>query len=170
MKRLEEMFDSYSRGIYNFLLLKTRGNRDVADDLLSETFLSAHKSLSGLKHNQNLNSWLIKIAHRRFIDYQRKQAREQKILQTLEPPKKDSKEWDDEIQDKKKTVLLNLAIKNLKHTYAQILQMKYYEGLSINEIAEKTDKTASSVQNIMFRAKEALKKEIRKISRGYGRD
>jgi DNA-directed RNA polymerase specialized sigma24 family protein len=44
----------YKKDIFNFLIIKCRGDQHCAEDILSEAMISAYKALSTLKHSYNL--------------------------------------------------------------------------------------------------------------------
>lgn len=57
----------YQTVIYNFCLRLT-GDRDTAEDIAQETFISAWKGIKGLK-GENFKSWLLRIARNGAYDY-----------------------------------------------------------------------------------------------------
>src|SRR6187549_3469283 len=63
--------DLYTDYLFSYAFFKT-GNREEAEDLVQETFLSAFKSLSGFKGNSTEKTWLTSILKNKIIDYYRK--------------------------------------------------------------------------------------------------
>ena len=58
---------------------------------------------------------------------------------------------------------MNIALENLKPEYSDILRLKYIEEKSQKELSDIYKKTESSIESLLFRAREALKKEMKKI-------
>lgn len=164
----EKIFKEYGDKVYNFLIIKVNGNKNVAEDLLSETFISAIKSAPGLKNINKIQSWLLQIALKRFYDHLRKKFREQKHLES----NKNMISWDSEekiendIENEKK-LMLNIALDKIKPIYKDILVLMYIEERSRKEISQTFNKSLSSIENLLYRAREALKKELKKISKDF---
>ncbi|MBN2547213.1 MAG: RNA polymerase sigma factor [Spirochaetes bacterium] len=160
----EKMYNEYKLKLYNFIILKVNGDADVAEEILSDTVYSALISAPSIKSKDKVLSWLFRIANRRFCDYLRKKYRDKKIKQSLEKERNDFVEENEENNDEK-IVMMKSAMENLKPVYKELIKMKYIEDKSQREIAEHFNKSRISVESMIFRAKEALKKEIKKIYR-----
>lgn len=157
------IYKTYKDIIYTYLLKKTKGNKIMSEDILSDTFKSAFLSAPKLKNINNILGWLIIIANRRFNDFLRKRYREKKYNKIIE---------EKEIIDKHKSpeedelvLILNISLQNLKPEYRDILKMKFQDDMQIKEISEKLNKNIKAVESLIHRAKIALKKEIDDISK-----
>ncbi len=162
----KKIYCEYKKAVYNFIIIKTNGNTEITDDIFSETFHDAFVHAPKLKNGGNIQSWLIKIANRRFYDYLRKLYRHKNyIRQEAGKDHYTRCSIDEEIDKKEKAYILKKALERINPKYSEILKMKYYENMPRKEIAEKLDTSLSSVENNLFRAREALKKELKKIVR-----
>ncbi|MBN2444710.1 MAG: RNA polymerase sigma factor [Spirochaetales bacterium] len=164
----EQFYLTFKDKVYNYLLLKTNGNREITEDVMSETFHSALKSVSTLKNKANLSGWIIRIAQRRLADYYTKNIREQKIVEIM---KRTTSVYTDNIGVKRlikneKIMHFNKAIKQIKPKYFQIIKLKYFEKKSQKEIAGLMNKHEKAVEGLLFRARTALKKEMEKMNEG----
>jgi len=65
------LYGKYKNRVFGFLLRMT-GDRDVAEDLLQETFLAAMRNAAQFDRSRSFLSWLFGIAHKRAIDYFRR--------------------------------------------------------------------------------------------------
>ncbi len=63
--------DKYANYLLNYTLVRIN-DREMAKDLISETFLSALKALKSFKGDSSERTWLISILKRKIIDYYRK--------------------------------------------------------------------------------------------------
>lgn len=159
----EQIYREYSQKVYNFLIVKTNGNTHLAEEIFSDTFHSALKSAPGLKSVKALQSWLIQIANRRFIDYLRKKYRDKprsEVPQDLADCRVDLTE---SIIAKDKVILLNTALNNINEDYRAILELKYIKHKTQKEIAQITGRSIPAVDSKIGRAKKALKAELKKI-------
>ena len=70
--------------LFTFLLRKANGNRQIAEEVLSDTFESAIENAPKLKNSNNIQGWLFQIANRRLNDYFRKSYREKKYITSID--------------------------------------------------------------------------------------
>jgi RNA polymerase sigma factor (sigma-70 family) len=78
----QQVYDEHARVVYRFLTASV--GRDAADDCFQETFLSALRAYTRLRHADNLRGWLLTIAHRKALDHHRTRARV--AVPMAEPP------------------------------------------------------------------------------------
>jgi RNA polymerase sigma-70 factor, ECF subfamily len=156
---LENFYRQHRDNIYNFLLIKTNGNKIVAEEVFSDTVYSILKSIDKIKTNKNINSWALQIASRRLYDYFQKNKNNVELIDDFNYLKDNINE---EVKNDEKLLLTNLAMEALNPEFKAILEMKYNENMEVKEIAKKLDKSALSVQSLLYRARESLKKELKK--------
>ena len=163
----KKVYLEYKDNIYNFLMIKTCGDLDAAEDLISEIFQSALLSIPKLRSSKKIFSWLMQIARRRYCDFLRKKYRDQKYNEIIREQKKldtVDKDLSDEIIKKEKVLLVKMAMENMNEEYKEMLELKYIHGKSLKEIEQKMNKKFLAVQSMLFRARKALKKEIERLS------
>jgi RNA polymerase sigma-70 factor (ECF subfamily) len=71
MERSKEWVSLYGDYLYSIALLKTN-QKEVAEDLVQETFLSAIKSIHSFRQESSEKTWLVAILKNKIIDYYRK--------------------------------------------------------------------------------------------------
>jgi len=158
----EKLYNKYKVKIYNYLIIKVNGDKDVAEEILSDTIYSALVSAPNLKDQNKILGWLLQIANRRFLDYLRNKYREsEKNEDSFDENSPGKNNVVEEIHEKEKVVLMNLALDKIKPKYSKLLRLKYYDDKSQKEIAKILKKSVSSVESLLFRAREALKKELK---------
>lgn len=69
----EKIWNEYSDELLGFLIIRT-GDKDLAEDLLHETFIKVHLKLKSLRDKANLRSWLYRICTNILMDHYRKSA------------------------------------------------------------------------------------------------
>ena len=67
----ENWVDRYADYLYNYTIVRVN-NHEIAQDLVSETFLAGLKSMKHFKGEASERTWLIAILKRKIIDYYRK--------------------------------------------------------------------------------------------------
>jgi RNA polymerase sigma-70 factor, ECF subfamily len=163
---IEELYNSYKERIYAYLKVITKGNQEMVEDIFSETFLAAFKSVSKLKSNDYALPWLLRIAKNKFIDQLRKKYREKKYYDEIKY-KISSDNNENEFFENERSFLVNLAMDKIKNKYNDILRMKYIDGKSQEEIAAVLGKKSKAVESLLTRARVSFKKEIDRLNREY---
>lgn len=171
-----DLLDRYKESIY-FMFLKMVNNRDDAEDLTIEAFGKAFKNLHNYQPTFAFSTWLFRIATNNGIDFIRK-----KKINTLSLDQTFKVDDGDEISmdvrsmnldpeetliSEQKRELLRQFVDKLKPRYKTLIELRYYEGLSYEEIAEKLEIPLGTVKAQLFRAKDllynVLKNSISKI-------
>ena len=166
-----ELLDRYQDSIY-FLLLKKIGNENDAEDLTMETFGKAFNNLSQYTPVYAFSTWLFRIAINNCIDFVRKRKiRPQSYDTGVDFYDQDNSNFtstnlnpeDLVIKDQKAKELRDM-IKTLKPRYARLIDLRYYQELSYEEIAVEMQLPLGTVKAQLFRARELLAPLINKKS------
>lgn len=75
--------DQYADYLFSVAFMKT-GNREDAQDLVQETFLSAYKGLAGFRGDSSVKTWLTQILKNKLVDYFRKKNRASPVEKYLD--------------------------------------------------------------------------------------
>lgn len=159
-KTFKRLYLYYKDKIFHYLVIKTSGDHNMANEIFSDTIYSALKSVNTLKNSKNIQGWLFMIANRRFNDYLRDKYKEEKKQNSINTDECYAEDTANEIIEKEKILTLNIALSNIKPEYSKILKMKYLEGKSQKEISTHMNKSVGAVEGLLFRARESLKKEL----------
>ena len=166
----EKIYREYSRQIYNFILFKTGKNKHMTEEIFSSTFHSALKSAPTLKDSTKILSWLLQIASRRYCDHLRKKYRDRRFFNPADDekiisniPDQTGAVIEEKKDDEEKIRFIKLAIELIKAEYREVINLKYNEHKSQKEISIILDKTESAVENLLFKARKAIKKELKKM-------
>lgn len=162
-KAYAELLDRYQDSIY-FLLLKKIGNENDAEDLTMETFGKAFNNLSQYTPVYAFSTWLFRIAINNCIDFVRKRKiRPQSFDTGIDFHDPDNSNFtslspnpEELVIKKEKAEELKSMIKTLKPRYARLIDYRYYQELSYEEIAETMQLPLGTVKAQLFRARELL--------------
>jgi RNA polymerase sigma factor (sigma-70 family) len=164
-KAYAELLNNYRDSLF-FLLLKMTNNPVDAEDLTIEAFGKAFKNLDQYSPEYAFSTWLFKIATNNCIDYMRKNRRMNFTSgvdnegnetdnfpanipsQTLDPEEK--------VIEKQKIKLMREIVERLKPHYRMLIEMRYFQELSYEEIATQLDLPLGTVKAQLFRARELL--------------
>jgi RNA polymerase sigma-70 factor (ECF subfamily) len=135
--------ESQSR-LYSYLLYSVPTAED-AQDLLSEVFLAALRSISSLDDSQALTKWLYGIARRKIADFWRQ--------------RRPTSELSDSLEASSNHVSLEFreALAMLPEQTRQALLLRYREGLSVEEVAHAMGRTYKATESLLSRGRVLLK-------------
>ncbi len=166
-----ELMDRYRDSIY-FTMLKMVKNTDDADDLTIEAFGKAFNRLEQYSPSFAFSTWLFKIASNNSIDFIRK-----KRIQVTSMDSGISNSDGESIQIDARSPSLNpeetiiqgqridhmrLLVSKLKPKYRELVEKRYFDEMSYEEIAEDMDLPLGTVKAQLFRARDFLSSMIEK--------
>ncbi|MCL2775889.1 MAG: sigma-70 family RNA polymerase sigma factor [Oscillospiraceae bacterium] len=134
-------------------------NRQEAENMAQETFLSAFLSIRASTQINNLKSWLCKIAANKSIDFKRKQlnaaALYNKDITEINIPDKINVE--NQIEDKIRDEKLSVIISGLPEKYINAIRAFYFEQIPVKEIAKIYNLPEKTVETQLYRAKKLIR-------------
>lgn len=150
-KILKHLYESYGREIYYYLYTLCR-NKSMAEDLLQETFVKALLSLDS--QHTNMRAWLYRVGRNLCLNEIKKTGRE--VLLETNHQQTDEGLEAQILQNERRDILYE-AIGHLSGQKQQILQMFYFEGYSLREIAGILEISPENVRILSHRAKKEVK-------------
>ena len=122
------------------------GSHADAEDVVQETFIKVYQSLSTLRDNSALKAWLYKIATNEALSHLRRNQNGHVSIDDSAPDLLALKA--DEYFDYSdlEAVKLQSAINSLPPKQRVAFNLRYYDDLSYDEIADVTDSTAGNVK------------------------
>jgi RNA polymerase sigma factor (sigma-70 family) len=164
-KAYATLMGRYKDTVY-FMLLKMVNNKDDAEDLTIEAFGKAFKRLGQYTPSYAFSTWLFKIATNNCIDFIRKNRIS---MLSIDKPLKDedggelSIDIKDDMSDpeeniikKQKELNLRAIVEKLKPRYKKLVQLRYFEEKSYEEISKEMELPVGTVKAQLFRARELL--------------
>jgi RNA polymerase sigma-70 factor (ECF subfamily) len=138
------------------------GGRHDAEDLTQQTFLKVWSSLDGFAGRSKFSTWLYKIAHNTYIDWQRRNTGG---ARTYSDP------WWDECMDtnpgpfahaadRQMAQRLYEAVDRLDDDKKHVVHLHYYQGLSIRQTAKVLNVATSTVKYRLREIMRILRTEI----------
>ena len=155
------LLDHYWNEVYGFMLKRTENETD-AEDIAIETFSKAFDKIATYNPEFQFNTWLIAIAKNVHIDMLRKKkstifveiTNEENQLAYYVADTTPSVE-DALIIEQNLSRLLQF-IKELKPHYQEVIQLRYFQEMSYQEISEQLNEPLSNVKIKLLRAKKLL--------------
>jgi RNA polymerase sigma factor (sigma-70 family) len=160
-----ELLDRYRESVY-FLLLKMVNNKDDAEDLTIEAFGKAFKNLAQYTPNYAFSTWLFRIATNNCIDFIRKKRTVTISLdrafmndeggEMTMDVRSETSDPEETYIKKQKSKLMRELVEKLKPRYRILIELRYFQELSYEEIAEQLDLPLGTVKAQLFRSREFL--------------
>ena len=166
----DKWVDRYSDYLYNYTIVRVN-DHEIAQDLISETFLAGLKSKDNFKGDASERTWLISILKRKIIDhYRRINSNKGKAEIRVNYSGEDSEgDWleervkdpfDKTAEDSLENEELGLAIFNclgkLDDRQAQIFKRKTIENFDTEAICNEFNITPSNLWVIIHRVRRSL--------------
>lgn len=137
----EELYRRFSAKVFSFLLKKCKNQAD-AEDLLQKVFIKVHESKHLYQDKYKFEQWVFVIARTTLMDHfrasQRYAARVEKLGQ-LAPENDGPADGPD------------LELKRLDEDQREMLEMKYIDQLSYQEMARLFNKSEGSLRKMVSR-------------------
>jgi RNA polymerase sigma-70 factor, ECF subfamily len=173
---LDALIELYQHRLLRYLLFLT-GKREVAEDLFQETWMRV--LLRGAQYNgkARFDTWLFTIARNLVIDLSRKRV--MASLDEMSEGKEDDRPFEvamsgpsplEQFQSRENCAEVGEVLLKLEPSYREVLVLRFYEELSLEEIATVTRAPLSTVKSRLYRGLAALKPEMEQLrsSRSIG--
>jgi len=142
--------------VYGYLIRMVR-RRDVAEDLLQETFLRLAQHATRLAADTRLGAWLFTVAHRLVVSWSRAQAVRAQLAGDL-PARApdDGRSPLEALADSQAQLALERAFAALAPAYREVALLVGLEGLAPTEVAQILGHSPEAVRQRLARARTQL--------------
>ncbi|WP_311537124.1 RNA polymerase sigma factor [uncultured Anaerococcus sp.] len=150
---IEKIYRIYFDDLYRFLLYLCK-NKEVAQDICSESFIRAMKNIENIEDSK-VKSYLFQIGKNTYYNYYKKNKR---LLLTdkIEDFDQELESFEKDLLYKENLSNLDMAIESLENPYKDVVKLRLND-LSFKEIEEVYKKNQNWACVIYHRAKEKLK-------------
>lgn len=155
------LMQRHLKGIYNLVLRMLSGDREAAQDLVQETFLSAFRSLGSFRRESRIATWFHRIAVNKVLNHRAKRKwkvvdlEQSRELPDLQP------EPTQHLEEAELLKRMELAVDELPDGLRSVFVMRELQKKSYEEIADILETTPEAVRVRLHRAKKDLLKRLR---------
>jgi RNA polymerase sigma-70 factor, ECF subfamily len=154
-QELLEIYERHSLEIFRYAC-RMLDNKDLAEDCVADTFLRLLIAVRGGILAENIRAYLYRIAHNWIIDQYRRQPLAQVALEENFP---DNSEGNPshlfaQVMDRQR---IHSALLKLSAEQRQVIELRFMENWSHNEVAAAVGKTVEATRALQYRAVEALR-------------
>jgi len=169
-KAFRKLVENYQKLVVNTCYGLVQ-NREDAEDIAQEVFVEVYRSVEHFRADAKLSTWLYRIAvnrslnhirdnkkHKWFQSFTKEVESQNRQLLQVESAQTDQPEF--ELENKQRATILHEAINSLPENQKVAFTLNKYEDLSYKEIADVMEMSVSSVESLLFRAKQNLQKKL----------
>ena len=152
----ERLVARYERLVFKIALGCT-GQRDSALDVLQNVFLKVHCKLAGFRTEGDFKNWIARIAMNESINWKRSQRRFKADELDEATSAASSPVQEGLIRDREIWEMIKKSMQKLNPTYSAAVALRYFEGMSIREIAAVLGCREGTVKSMLFRSLQQMR-------------
>jgi RNA polymerase sigma-70 factor, ECF subfamily len=152
---MRTLFARHRVALYRWLL-RLVGDEALAEDLLSEVFLDVWRQAAAFEARSSVSTWLLAIARYKALSARRRRTDvelDEEVASTVADPADDPERV---LQKKNRAQLLRHSLGRLSPEHGEVIDLVYYHGRSVREVAEIVGVPEATVKTRMFYARKRL--------------
>ena len=165
---ISQLIDRHSKRVRDYIRMMVK-DHDVADDILQETLIKAVRVIDEGRYADTgkFLSWVLRIAHNQVIDYFRSQKSQRTVSESdagynvLGTLRFAERNVEDRMISEQIEADVRRMIDALPEEQKEVVMMRYYAGMSFQEIADQTEVSINTALGRMRYALINLRKMIK---------
>jgi RNA polymerase sigma-70 factor, ECF subfamily len=152
---MRTLFGRHRVVLYRWLL-RIVGDEPLAEDLLSEVFLDVWRQAASFEARSSVSTWLLAIARYKALSARRHRTDaelDDELASKLADPADDPELV---LQKKNRAEVLRRSLARLSPEHDEVIDLVYYHGKSVKEVAEIIGIAEATVKTRMFYARKKL--------------
>lgn len=160
-----KLIDRYQKAAFN-VCLRVMGNREDAKDAVQETFLRAHRYLHTVDVNRPFGPWIKQVAANYCYSEIKKRRAEPfpyELDDELSQPETTRSRPTELLQlAQERRLQMREAVAALPPHYRLVIELRHFQELSYQEIANQLDLPLNTVKSHLLRARKILTERLEK--------
>jgi RNA polymerase sigma-70 factor (ECF subfamily) len=166
-------FETYFPRVYRFALPRLGNDAEACKEVVQSTLVKAMRALASFRGEAALFSWLCQICRRQIADYLRAHKRHQNVvliddtpglreaLDSIAAPASDEPMHGYGSAETRQ--LVQSVLDRLPSRYGDVLEWKYIEGRSVEEIGALLGVGQTAAQSLLARARVAFREALETV-------
>ncbi len=150
----DDLYRCYVNRVYAYHLVRT-GSREEAEDLTSQTFLSALEGLSTYRHQGSFPVWLFSIARRKLADHYRQQS-----PQPLDLTDTAVFGLEEAVDQRLRLQQVSAVLHSIEPDRVEALSLRVFGQMNTTEISRLLSRSEGAVRNLVYRALQDLRAKL----------
>ena len=155
----EDFLDRHLNDVYGYVAFRLAPDLGAVEDLVQEVVLAALRGWHRYRGDAPRLQWMRSIARHKIADYLRKRPGPSLDMDTIAG----GSSGDSPVEEQAK--VLSAVMRSLPADYAELLEEKYLECLSVREIAQMHAKSEKSIESALSRARAMLREKCLRLQR-----
>jgi RNA polymerase sigma factor (sigma-70 family) len=136
------------------------GSAEECRDLVQQTFLQLHRARRDYRRGEPLRPWLLTIAYNLCRDRWRSRGHRREIPIDQAPPPVEPTTASDLLEERQRAARLRVALADLPADQRRVVEMHWFAGLPLPEVAAALGVSLSAVKVRAHRAYERLRNNL----------
>ena len=173
----EEFFGDYFPRLYRFARARLGGNEDAAEEVVQSALIRAVDKLHTYRGEAALFTWLCTICRREIATWLERAGKAPEVsliddhpeiraaldaLTTFASPDPET-----ELRRRELSRLVQVTLDHLPARYADALEWKYIQGLSVGEVADRLGLGYKAAESLLTRARQAFRDGFSLVAGGW---
>lgn len=152
------LFDLHFDAVYRFCLALAPGRHDLAEELTQQVFVTAARKIGRFDPDRAaFRAWLFGVAKNCLMAIRASEQRRRRLAESS------SKGTAETVERPKTDLRVHEALARLPSHYRIVLDAKYLQGLSMNEIAANNGATVEAIESLLRRARAVFAREYEQM-------
>lgn len=160
MSEFEELYNSYYKDVYYFVLKLTGYQEHITEEVTQETFFQAFLSLKRFRGECSIKSWLCQIAKNTYYKYLRTHAKET-FLEAQQSQESEEKSVSVVAEEKQMIFHIRTTIAELDERSQRIVEYRLFGEKSYKEIGELLGIREATAKVLFSRAKVKIQQQLK---------
>jgi len=152
---MRTLFARHRVPVYRWLLRIVR-DKTLAEDLVSDVFLDVWRQATSFKGRASVSTWLLAIARHKALSARRRRIDAELDARTASTIADPADDPETALQKKKRSELLRDSLAQLSPEHGEVIDLVYYHGKSVKEVADIVGIAEATVKTRMFYARKKL--------------
>lgn len=163
----EQIYQTYFKSVYQYIR-QLSGDEHIAEEITSETFFKAMKSIGDFRGECDMRVWLCQIAKNAYFSYLKKNSRiasvdEAELLNIADPAL-----IEEQVATQGEAQRIRKILHDIPDPYKEVFMWRVFGELSFKEIGDLYGKTDNWACVTYHRARKMIQSRLEEIEHGKG--
>ena len=161
MQNIEEIYKEYAKTVYKYVFCLT-GDKEVAEEIVQETFLVAVKDINKFRGDCKISTWLCQISKYIWYKKLKKDRKKNEIsLDTIKNSILSDESIDEQLYGKEMKLKILKQVQKLDKETKDVMYLRLLGNFKFKEIAQIMGKSVDWAKVTFFRGKKKIKEGLK---------
>ncbi|MCR3746587.1 sigma-70 family RNA polymerase sigma factor [Lentzea californiensis] len=148
------LYDNYVDMVFRYVLFRVGGDRAFAEDVTSETFLRALRSIASVSYQgRDVGAWFVTIARNIVFDHVKSSRYRLEVTTAeLQDNREETSGPEQEVMTEATNAELLRCVSQLGDDQRECITLRFIEGKTVSEVAQLMDRNEGAVKALQHRA------------------